>query len=566
MNLESPRRARHAARLLRIAPRGWRWMLPGLAGGLMLLPLASATADESIEVKLDAPPAASAPAGIEGEELIIDLMAGPADSNGVPASPSAPPRPIEDRLHPLTLESVMAPADPAQLLEYLKQDYFVPDSSLTLGEAIEIALKNNHDLNSQRLSAAAAVQDIKVNWTALRPQVGAQGKAFWQYSNVRPAQGDQETGLIENMALSITQRIYDFGLTNDLIDLAEARHAIQHFAVSTAEQQLVNDVTVAYLNYNLALGQSRIRWDELHLAEEVLRQANIQFEVGTAPRLDVIRAEARVETAHGGVIEASTNVGNAAAAFFALLGVEDKRYVPELVTQDYLQLGEPGPALDEAVQAALDHRPELLLQSSTLLAGQESRKLAKNRPVIEGFGNWQYTNPQPGNGGTYNTQWGVQIQWPVFTGGKDRVDRKKADLTIASISESLLDLEAKVELDATGAWNRLYAARNQAGVAQKNLELSGETLRAAYVGYQAGVTPYLDFADALDKNVAAAISYLIALAEVRLANIDLQRATGFPAGYPQDSRADFDPATPVETILGLPAQDATGSIAPAAAQ
>jgi outer membrane protein TolC len=155
---------------------------------------------------------------------------------------------------------------------------------------------------------------------------------------------------------------------------------------------------------------------------------------------------------------------------------------------------------------------------------------------------------------------GLRIDWPVYTGGKEKIDRKKADLTIAAIGENIHELEAQIELDTTSAWNALYAARQQSEVARKNLELSAETLRAAYVGYQAGVTRYLDFADAMDKNIAAALGYLFALANVRLANIDLQRAEGFPGGYPGDSRPEFDPATPVETILGIPAPDATGTI------
>ena len=104
------------------------------------------------------------------------------------------------------------------------------------------------------------------------------------------------------------------------------------------------------------------------------------------------------------------------------------------------------------------------------------------------------------------------------------------------------DLEAKVELDATTAWNRLYAARASTDAAQKTLELSSEGLRAASVGYAAGVTPYLDFADAMDKNVAAAIGYLISLVEVKLAQVNLERAEGFPSGYPGDPRASDNPA------------------------
>ena len=43
---------------------------------------------------------------------------------------------------------------------------------------------------------------------------------------------------LEALALSLTQRIYDFGLTTDLIDIAEATHAIEKYTVDMSEQQL----------------------------------------------------------------------------------------------------------------------------------------------------------------------------------------------------------------------------------------------------------------------------------------------------------------------------------------
>jgi outer membrane protein TolC len=512
-------------------------------------------ADESVEIPLKPPAEPTAKVMVVTPSADAPLGLAPVPS---------PPPPADFK--PIDLAGLLAPSDPAELVKLLAQNYNPADPELSLEDAIAIALKNNHGLNQQRLTAESAVQDVKVNWTALRPQLSATGRAGWSYSNSGGGAagggtggGTSNNGLVENLALSLTQRIYDFGLTTNLVDLAKARLAIEHYAVASAEQQLVSDVTTAYLNFNLALGQARIRWDELRLAEEALRETQIQFGAGTVPRLDVIRAEAAVQLAHGGVIQAETQFGNAAAQFFSLLGVEDQRYIPLLIPADYLQRGDPPPALDVAVKQALELRPELDLQESALLAGQETRKLAANRPVISAFGNWAASAPSSTDT-SYNTQWGVQIAWPVYTGGKDKVDRKKADLDIASISEGLLDLQAQVELDATSAWNRLFAARNQADVAQKNLTLSAEGLRAAFIGYQAGVTRYLDLRDAMDENLNAALSYLGALAEVRLASIDLQRATGFPQGYPQDTRPDFDPATSVETILGIPGKDATASM------
>jgi outer membrane protein TolC len=555
----------------------WRWRAAGsashplrtglvLAAVCLLIGATASRADESVEIPLKA--AGDAPATVK--EVQPPAATAPAldTDDGRPISASEPD------LKPIDLEGLLAPSTPDELVKFLAQNYQPGDQELSLEDAIALALKNNHGLNQQRLTAEAAVQDVKVNWTALRPQLSASGKGSWSWTNSHsapqviniPGQAPitiggqpQQTGLVENLTLSLTQRIYDFGLTTNLIDLAKARLAIQHYAVSAAEQQLVDQVTVSYLDYNLALGQARIRWDELRLAEEALREAQAQFNAGSAPRLDVIRAQSAVEEAHGGVIQAETQFGNAAAQFFSLLGVEDQRYVPLLIPAEYLQLGDAPPAVDDAVKQALDNRPELDLQRSSLLAGQEAAKLTSNRPIISAFGNWGYTM-HTGAEGPYNTQWGVQIQWPVYTGGKDKVDRKQADIEIAGISEGILDLQAKIELDATSSWNQLFAARNQADVAQRDLALSAEALRAAFIGYQAGVTRYIDLRDAMDNNVGAALNYLGALANVRLANIDLQRAEGFPHGYPDDSRPDFDPATPVEQILGIPAPDAKAAM------
>ena len=81
------------------------------------------------------------------------------------------------------------------------------------------------------------------------------------------------------------------------------------------------------------------------------------------------------------------------------------------------------------------------------------------------------------------------------------------------------------------SWNELTSARGTVAAARRNLDLSAEALRAA-CGYSAGVTPYIEFQDALDRNVEAALAYLNSLISVKVAEADLARALGYPAGYP----------------------------------
>lgn len=461
----------------------------------------------------------------------------------------------------INLQDVVLPTDTANMIQYLAAGYFPQESQLTLDEAVDIALKHNHDLNSQRLIAIAACKGVDINWAALMPQLSLQAKAYWQRNDAHNAAGgsasggSKENSMLSSLALTITQQIYDWGLTHHLIDASRAQYAIQNYSVDMAEQQLVANVIASYYLFSSALGQTRIRRDELALARMLLGQAQIRFKVGTAPRLDVIRAETRVEQTREALVAELAGLGNAAADFYAVLGVEDQRYVPAVITAALLKAGVDPPPVAAVIEAAIASRPELELQYATLAAAQTKVELSKNRPLLQAYSNAAVRDPA-NQTGSASVEYGLQLNWNLYNGGLDQQGRQKAQIELQAVTENILGLEAKIELDATKSWNRLYAARAAVGSAKKSLELSAESLRIAAIGYAAGVITFVDYQDALDTNVAAALGYLMALVEVKLAQVNLERAQGFPAGYPGDTRASGNGTRTVGDIVsGIQAED-----------
>ncbi|MCB1218326.1 TolC family protein [bacterium] len=454
------------------------------------------------------------------------------------------------------LDQLRHSSDPRDILLELASEYEQPLPQLTLGEALDLAIVNNHALNSTRLTAQAACQNVEVNWTALRPQIGLSGSTFWQFDNAEKNTNTQNNSSstegknIRSLALGITQRIYDFGLTRDLVDSAETRHAIQVQSVDMTEQQLVQSVVESYWDFNLALGEVKIRKNEVELSEEFLRQSRARYDAGTVPRLDVIRSEARVEEARQALVTSRAQLGNVATRFHALLGVNDAQYVPTLATADMLLPGMPAGDLEEYIVSALETRPEIKLQYASLFSKDLERSLAENRPIIEAFGNAAYQEPNS-FGGSMNYQVGVRLNWTLHDGGRSRIEQEVIDTEFAAISQDILELETQVQADVTISWNRLMAAQQSLGVAEKNLELSREGLLSAAVGYAAGVVPFIDYQDALDNSVAAALLYLSTIAEIRKAWVNLERSQGFPSGYPGDSRALIEQSGSVESIQGL---------------
>lgn len=481
-------------------------------------------------------------------------------------------------LEPLDVQAALAskqldvtqytvPTDTQSLLHFLGSGYEASAAELSLDQAIALALKYNHGLNQRRLDAEAACIGVDIDWSIMRPQFSMQAKAFWRDSNLvaggfeipNPDGGDpiiidlsNSSGpdLQSTLAFNLTQRIYDFGLTHYKVNAAKAQHAIKNYTVDLAEQQLVHDLTVTHINFSLALGQAKIRRDEVALAQEFLRQTSIQFEVGTVPKLDVIRAESRLQTAQASFIMALAQVGDVSALFYSMLGAEDQRYVPTLVTAGLLDATFDLPEIQTTVDSALANRPELELQYATLFSGEAEVSLAKNRPILAGYANALYLGSDSSFQGTNNYEYGLQVNFPLYTGGKDTLQRRQAELELAALAQGVLELEAKVELDATVAWNRAVSSLSTVGSSKKNLALSGEALRAASVGYKAGVTTYIEFETAFDQNVAAALAYLFSLAEVKKSEINLHRAMGFAQGYPGDPRAEVPVMGSMLELLG----------------
>jgi outer membrane protein TolC len=458
------------------------------------------------------------------------------------------------------LDQLRRAGDPREVLLSIAQEYEQPLPQLSLAEALDLAIVNNHALNASRLTAKAACANVDVNWTTLRPQVNLSGSSYWQFSNgTTDTSNDGSSGNsssstdgnnIRSLAIGITQRIYDFGLTRDLVDNAETRHAIQVFTVDMTEQQLVQSVVESYWDFNLALGELKIRKNEEQLSYEFLRQARARYEAGTVPRLDVTRAEARVEEAKQQLVQARMRLGNVATRFHALLGVHDAQYVPLLVTEDMLVAGIRPGDLQEYIDAALELRPEIKLQYASLFSKQQQRELVSNRPIIEAYGNTRYLEPSSFSG-TMNYEMGLRLNWTLHDGGRSKAEQDVIDIEFASISQDILELESQVQVDVTIAWNRLVASHQSLVVAEKNLQLSREGLLSAAVGYAAGVVPFIDYQDALDNSIAAALLYLDTIAEIRKASVNLERSQGFPAGYPGDSRADTVGVGTIEQIQGL---------------
>lgn len=301
--------------------------------------------------------------------------------------------------------------------------------------------------------------------------------------------------------------------------------------LDAAEQDLILRIAQAY--FDVLAAQDALNTQKQNKASitEQLASAKRNFEVGTATITDTREAQARFDLAGAQEIAAENDLRTKRIALDQLVG---RANVAPLGLQPAMTLPSPMPASAEewVSQADQQHPTIRRARVGVEIAELETRKArAGGRPTVDatasvGTSRADGSYPLLTQGNSYNASVGVQLNWPLYTGGAVQ----------ASIREKLL-LEEQ-------ARNNLEAARR--GVAQgtrvayfgvqsllaqvKALEAAESSsklaLEATQLGYRVGVRVNLDVLNAQTQLFQTQRDLAKARYDVLVGHLRLRQASG----------------------------------------
>jgi outer membrane protein len=286
------------------------------------------------------------------------------------------------------------------------------------------------------------------------------------------------------------------------VTIEQARRTLEtaRADLDSAEQDLILRVAQAYfdvLGAQDTLGTTRASKAAI---TEQLASAKRNFEVGTATITDTREAQARFDLATAQEIAADNDLRTKRIALDQLVGrsgVAPKPLLTPVVLPDTV----PANA-EEWVSAADAQHPGVLRARVGLdLAVLETAKArAAALPTVDAVASIGVTNAR-GNGATFpgitsSASLGVQMNWPLYTGGAVQ-NRIKETLVLEE--KSRYDLEAARRSVAQGTRVAFFGL--QSGLAQvKALEAAEASsklaLEATQLGYKVGVRVNLDVLNA----------------------------------------------------------------------
>lgn len=408
--------------------------------------------------------------------------------------------------------------------------------ALTLDEAIRIAEENAFSVKASATRVEKARQQALEAQANLLPRLTAEG-TYTKFDKGTTANfGPGQSVVIqpdENKTAKFTLS-FPLDISGNIGRLVRAARLSLDASKDTLQAQkndLRLNVRTAYFRVLQAQELVRVSEDNLASARERLANAQKQFEVGAAAKIDVLRFETLVANAEAQLISANNGLRLARQAFNTVLS-------RPVETAFELAPVEGEPALDrqveELVAEALRNRPELRAAQTQLEALAFVRRAEERgmNPSLGIAGVYQH-NFDPGFGGRKDSALAAAtLTVPLWDSGITRARVKAARQDEEQVAVQIEQLKLGLSLEVNQAVTNLKNAMARLEVARRQATFAAENFRLAKLRYEAGEAIQLEVLDAQAQDTQAKADLVNARYEAWAAFAALQRAVGADSPAP----------------------------------
>ena len=414
--------------------------------------------------------------------------------------------------------------------------------SLSLTQAIDIALKEHPAVKQARETTAATRDQIGVSRGAYFPQVKFVGNYYYgnsfastgRISSTATVGGLTGTTSVPSESslyfyqFQANQLLFDFGKTPGIVDQSRSSFNQSQQDYFGTRQQVVVDARTAYFGYLAAQRAQKVQEETVRQNQNLLKQAQGFYKVGLKAKIDVTKAEANLYQADANLIQAKNNVALAQVTLMNALGIKTWPYKE---VEDVLEVTPQPRPLEDLTATALQRRPELLKNRYQQEYNQAGITVARagyfpTFTSMAAYG-WQAIDA-PFTTMPSNWYVGAGFTFPLFEGmaTKYSVSQNKAQLR--STLENFEVLRQNATKEVSQAYLNVKTGWELIRATKKALEAARENLRLAWGRYQAGIGTIIEFTDAQVQFSQADLNFVQALYNYRVYEAQLDKAIGKP--------------------------------------
>ena len=411
---------------------------------------------------------------------------------------------------------------------------------LTVDEAVTRGLATSH-----RIAEAAARKDTAEaaadqRHAAALPQVAAQA-GYTRTNHV------QEFGVLlpnnqlrviypdvpdnYRTRLDVQWPVYTGGRVDALERAARIEATASADEIALARADLTLEITRAYWTLLTTTESRRVVQEAVTRINAHLGDVRNQLAAGLIPPSDVLTVEAQQSRQRMLAIQARVARDVAEAELAHLVGAAPGTTI-ELASPPDLAPAVRAP-LDALLETARTQRPERAALEKRVAAARERVVAASagRKPTVAVGGGVDYARPNPRifpREAAWKPSWdaSVNVDWPLFDGGRARSAAAEAAAAIRVVEERLADVDASLAVELRQRLAEVESSRAAVDAAADAVRSAAEARRVLGERFAAGVATNTDVLDAQVALLQAELDRTQAIAGAHLADARLARALG----------------------------------------
>jgi outer membrane protein TolC len=420
----------------------------------------------------------------------------------------------------------------------------LPDNckTLTVDNAVEIALANNPDYRSAKHAVTAAWARFYAAGSAYLPTLSADYN-ITEYKYVPFAQGgtgrdnynrySNKTG-----ALQADWEVFN-GLVTTMTVISARKEASQYEALDRDSRRLlIQNVINSYNNVLLAKENIRIAAEDMNFNDKLLKETEIKYEAGAVPLSEPLNFRVKANEAKSALVDQTYNYAAAKFVLAELMGVTEAKIPDDVVfVQNEDKTFTLSSELDIYLDSALANRPDLEAYRKGLEMSRYDlwAKYGAFFPTVSAQSSYGYSRDDSGYSGRYqyrpraqdrSLNYGVSANWTIFSGGRRIADLREAQALLAEAQENLIERWIQVVMEVRQAFENAKRTYEQVKIYSETLELVRKTRDLVEEEYKSGNTSLTRLNEAQKDLVNAESNLVSSRIALENAKVQINAATG----------------------------------------
>ena len=403
---------------------------------------------------------------------------------------------------------------------------------LTLRDAVQMALKQNPQVQIANLNIAESQQNQNVARSGLLPQINFSGSESIHRLNLEATFGSKIP--------EFPGHVGPFWLVQGgpsgslpLFDFTAWRRwqASKENVTGTRAQELtvreenVQLVVSQYLGSLRAAADVKAAESRVQLSKALFDQASDLQKNGVGTGIDTLRANVEYQNERQRLIAAQTVLKTSLYGLVRLLNIDPHQ--PVELADESMFFHTPDYPADETIERAWVERPEMKALASQVRSAELEKKRveAERLPSLNLAGSWNLQGITP-TSAVPVYEFGVNLDIPLYTGGRIKAQTAVSGIELKKLAQQQDELRNRIALEVKTALAELESAKSEVEVANLGVDLAGQEVTQARDRFQAGVANNIEVITAQDELSRANDNQIGALYRYNQARADLAHATG----------------------------------------